>query len=138
VKGVYVLAISVGKDIMVNVGALGSVFFEKGLYAYVGSAQNSLEKRIERHLRKAKKKFWHIDYLLDDDAVRIVRVFCKEAEKSKECRIARKLNEKGVAVKGFGCSDCGCVSHLLMYGGSPWKLEVFVEVCCGFFGVPLQ
>ena len=112
-KGVYVLIISVGRDIEVNAGALGSIFFERGLYTYVGSAQNSLEKRIERHVGKAKKKFWHIDYLLDDDAVRVVKVFCKEAEKSEECRIARKLSEKGVAVKRFGCSDCGCVSHLL-------------------------
>jgi len=112
VKGVYVLIISVGKRIRVDVGALGSVFFERGLYAYVGSSQNSLEKRIARHLGKAKKKFWHIDYLLDDDVVRIVKVFCKEAEKSEECRIARKLSEKGIAVKRFGCSDCGCLGHL--------------------------
>jgi len=111
VKGVYVLIISVGRDIKVNVGALGSIFFEKGLYAYVGSAQNGLERRVQRHLRKEKKKFWHTDYLLDD-AVRIVKVFYKEADKSEECRIARKLSEKGVAVKRFGCSDCGCVSHL--------------------------
>ena len=115
-KGVYVLIISVGKDIKVNVGALGSIFFERGLYAYVGSAQNGLERRVQRHLRKAKKKFWHIDYLLDDDAVRIVKVFHKEAEKSEECRIARKLSEKGIAVKRFGCSDCGCVSHLFRIG----------------------
>ena len=111
-KGVYVLIISVGKDTKVNVGALGSIFFERGLYAYVGSAQNGLEKRVQRHLKKAKRKFWHIDYLLDDDAVRVVKVFCKEADKSEECRNARKLSEKGIAVKRFGCSDCGCVSHL--------------------------
>jgi len=111
VKGVYVLVILVGRDIRVNVGALGSIFFERGLYAYVGSAQNGLERRVQRHLRKAKK-FWHIDDLLDDDAVRVVKVFCKEAEKSEECKIARKLSEKGVAVRRFGCSDCGCVGHL--------------------------
>lgn len=111
-KGVYVLIISVGKDIKVDVSALGSVFFERGLYAYVGSAQNGLERRVQRHLRKAKRKFWHIDYLLDDDAVRVVKVFCKEADKFEKCRIGRKLSEKGIVVKRFGCSDCGCVSHL--------------------------
>jgi Uri superfamily endonuclease len=112
VKGVYVLVILVGKDIKVNVGALGSTDFEKGLYAYVGSAQNSLEKRIERHLRKAKRKFWHIDYLLDDRSVKGVKVFHKEAEKSEECRVARELSERAVPVVNFGCSDCDCVSHL--------------------------
>jgi Uri superfamily endonuclease len=112
VKGVYVLFISVGRDIRVNVGALGSIFFERGLYAYVGSAQNGLERRVQRHLRKAKRKFWHIDYLLDNEFANVVKVFCKEAEKSEECNIAGKLSEKGVAVKRYGCSDCGCVSHL--------------------------
>lgn len=111
-KGIYVLVIVVCKDVKVEIGALGIMSFGKGLYAYVGSAQKGLEKRVERHLRKTKKNFWHIDYLLDDDAVRVVKVFYKEAEKSEECRIAGKLSEKGVAVKGFGCSDCSCVSHL--------------------------
>jgi len=112
VKGVYVLVISVDENIEVDVGALGSISFEKGLYAYVGSAQSSLEKRVKRYLRKAKRNFWHIDYLLDNEAVRIVKVFYKEADKAEECRIAEKLSERGVAVKNFGCSDCGCVSHL--------------------------
>jgi len=112
VKGVYVLVISVGKNVRINVGALGAVNFEKGLYAYVGSAQNGLEKRIERHLRRAKRKFWHIDYLLGNGFAKVVKVFYKEAGRTEECRIARKLSEKGVAVKNFGCSNCGCVSHL--------------------------
>lgn len=111
-KGVYILVISVDEDIEVDVGALGSISFEKGLYVYVGSAQKSLEKRVERHLGKAKGKFWHIDYLLDNDAVKVVKVFYKKAEKSEECRIAEKLGERGIAVKNFGCSDCGCLSHL--------------------------
>lgn len=111
-KGVYVLVVFVCRDVGIKIGALGIVDFEKGLYAYVGSAQNGLEKRVGRHLRKVKKRFWHIDYLLDNDAVRVVKVFCREAGKSEECRIAGKLSEKGVAVKRFGCSDCSCVSHL--------------------------
>ena len=111
-KGVYVLVISVSKDAKLNVGALGGVNFEEGLYAYVGSAQNNLEKRIERHLGKVKRKFWHVDYLLDDDAVRVVKAFYREAGRSEECRIARRLAERGVAVENFGCSDCSCISHL--------------------------
>ncbi|MEM2971564.1 MAG: hypothetical protein QW270_03980 [Candidatus Bathyarchaeia archaeon] len=41
-NGVYVLIIKVAKPISVNVGALGKINFEKGLYAYVGSAQKGL------------------------------------------------------------------------------------------------
>ena len=131
-KGVYVLIILVGKAIRVNVGALGSIFFERGLYAYAGSAQNGLESRVRRHLRKAKKKFWHIDYLLDDDAVRVVKVFCKEAEKSEECRIARKLSEKGIAVKNFGSSDCGCVSHLFRIDDYDFLRDFMSDMHLGF------
>ena len=128
VKGVYVLVISVGKDIRVRVGALGTAFFAKGLYAYVGSAQNGLEKRVERHLRKAKRKFWHIDYLLGNRFAKVVKVFYKKAGKIEECMIARKLSERGVAVKNFGCSDCGCVSHLFKVKDYGFLREFMVEM----------
>ena len=111
-KGVYILVISVSKDVTVKVAALGDVNFEKGSYAYVGSAQQGLEKRVKRHLRKAKRKFWHVDYLLNDDAVRVLKVFYKEATKSDECRLATKLGERGIPIADFGCSDCKCISHL--------------------------
>jgi Uri superfamily endonuclease len=128
VKGIYVLVVSVCRDIKVSLGALGDVFFEKGMYAYVGSAQNCLEKRVKRHLGKAKRKFWHIDYLLDSDAAMVKKVFCKEAGKSEECRIARKLNERGVAVKNFGCSDCSCVSHLFRVKDYGFLSEFMFEI----------
>lgn len=112
-QGVYVLVISVGKDVGINVGRLGRVYFEKGLYAYVGSAQKGLEKRIERHLRKDKQKFWHIDYLLDDDSVKVVDIFCKEAGRSEECKIAEEISKIGIPIRDFASSDCNCKSHLI-------------------------
>jgi len=111
-KGIYVLIIQVDKDINVNVGALGKTAFTKGLYAYVGSAQTNMEQRIKRHLRSEKRKFWHIDYLLDNDASKIAEVFFKEAEKTEECKTAKALSEKNKPVACFGCSDCNCKSHL--------------------------
>jgi len=128
VKGVYVLVISVSKDISVNVGALGAVNFEKGLYAYVGSAQNSLGKRIKRHLRRAKRKFWHIDYLLDDDNVKILKVFHRNAEKSDECKIANVISERVVPIKGFGSSDCKCKSHLFKLKDYQFLREFMHEI----------
>jgi len=115
-KGIYVLVISVDKDISVNVGALGGVNFEKGLYAYVGSAQKSLEKRVRRHLGRAKRNFWHIDYLLNDNNVKVLKVFYKNAGKSEECKVANKIGERCVSTKGFGSSDCKCQSHLFKIG----------------------
>jgi Uri superfamily endonuclease len=64
VKGIYTLIIRLDDDVSVNIGALGKVSFGKGLYIYVGSAQTNLEQRVKRHLRKEKRLFSHVDYLL--------------------------------------------------------------------------
>jgi len=111
-KGSYVLLAKVSRDFSVNVGVLGNVLFEKGLYAYIGSAMNSLEKRIERHLRDDKKMHWHIDYLLASPDVSVESAFFKESCRKEECETARKMAGLGEGVKGFGCSDCRCESHL--------------------------
>jgi len=91
---------------------LGKIKFSRGIYAYVGSAQNGIRKRIARHLRKEKRKFWHIDYLLAQRSVYIKKVIYQEASKEKECRVAQDFSQLGEPVKGFGCSDCFCPSHL--------------------------
>ncbi|MCK5474424.1 MAG: GIY-YIG nuclease family protein [Candidatus Aenigmarchaeota archaeon] len=112
-KGVYVLIIEVKKDnITAKIGALGVVNFQKGLYAYVGSAQNNLEKRITRHKSRNKKKFWHLDYLLDGKETRVVNAYYKNAGKEEECQIAKKLSETETLIPHFGCSDCNCKTHL--------------------------
>lgn len=107
------LIINVKKDTTVTVGALGDIIFTRGLYAYVGSAQSNLGSRIKRHLKKKKPLFWHIDYLLDNGAAEILKVFVKEADRTEECTIARMLNGKGEAIACFGSSDCTCISHLV-------------------------
>lgn len=112
-KGIYVLIIEIHQNIIETIGALGQQKFSKGTYAYVGSAQKTLEQRVKRHIRKEKKKFWHIDYLLDDKNVKIKKIFYKPAEKQEECNIAAQISEQGIPINGFGCSDCQCKSHLL-------------------------
>jgi len=112
VKGIYILAISIRKNLKLSVGALGKIKFEKGTYVYVGSAQNNLEKRIERHLKKDKPKFWHIDYLLSNVHVKVLKIYCKEIGKTEECQIAKKISTYSLPIKGFVASDCKCQSHL--------------------------
>ena len=74
-KGTYCLIINVKKDVKIKIGkVLGEIEFKKGCYLYVGSAMNSLEKRVQRHLSKDKKKHWHIDYLLLNDSSNIENV----------------------------------------------------------------
>ncbi|MCD6434641.1 MAG: GIY-YIG nuclease family protein, partial [Candidatus Diapherotrites archaeon] len=97
-----------------KIGALGRLEFPKGKYLYVGSAQTNLEKRIERHLTKRKKKFWHIDYLLCSKFAKVVEIFYKEAKKAEECKTAQTIlrNLGGEPILKFGCSDCKCKAHL--------------------------
>jgi len=126
-KGVYILLLNVGKNLRLKIGSLGKMNFDKGKYAYVGSAQNNLEKRIERHMSKNKKKFWHIDYLLDNKSTKIVDTFYKKSGKSEECRIADKLGKTELPVLKFGCSDCNCKSHLFRIINSDAILRLRLE-----------
>jgi len=112
VKGIYCLLIEVREDVSVKVGALGEIHLKKGCYGYFGSAQNNLEKRVARHFSQNKKVRWHIDYLLADKASVPVRVYAKKSGREEECRVAKKIGKTQVPVKGFGCSDCKCASHL--------------------------
>ena len=111
-KGIYVLIIQINKTIHPKIGALGELTFTPGLYAYVGSAQNNLELRVKRHLRKEKRLFWHIDYLLNNEAAKIIDTYYRHGGKPKECHIANILAQNGEPITGFGCSGCRCRSHL--------------------------
>jgi Uri superfamily endonuclease len=122
-KGIYVLIIRVSKDVNVNVGALGRKTFAKGLYAYVGSAQTTLEQRVTRHLRREKRLFWHIDYLLANEAAKITQVLFKQADKTWECKTAKRIGEKCTPIAGFGCSDCRCKSHLFQIGDYTFLMD---------------
>lgn len=118
-KGTYVLLVKLERPMKTRVGSLGRIDFRRGYYAYVGSGQNSLLKRVGRHMRSEKKKHWHIDYLLD--GAEILKAVYFESGKV-ECELAKKMGEQAEGVKGFGCSDCKCTSHLF-YSAERGKLE---------------
>ena len=109
-KGSYILLIEVENDREIEFRKLGKIRFKKGFYAYVGSALNGIEARVKRHLRKEKRLWWHIDYLLSEAVIR--EVICVESDRREECSIARNLEKQFDSIKGFGCSDCKCPSHL--------------------------
>ena len=116
VKGVYCLCIEVGDDLRVEIGALGVIEFLKGRYIYVGSALNGIDSRVLRHINTSKGIYnaihWHIDYLLREESVSVEAVFVRLSDEKVECKIAGKVSHYGLEVKGFGCSDCRCNSHL--------------------------
>ena len=112
-KGIYVLIIQIDHALSCGIGALGKLAFQEGLYAYVGSAQNNLELRVKRHQRKEKRLFWHIDYLLNNEASKVIEVYYSAGKKMEECNVSSIIEANGAfLIRGFGCSDCRCKSHL--------------------------
>ena len=115
-KGIYQLLIYLPKDVWIVIGKKGRFKFPKGYYIYTGSALNGLEKRIERHLKKNKKHFWHIDYLLDFASIK--KVFLFTNGKFDECALNLKTLEKPdakIIMPKFGSSDCDCPAHLVFF-----------------------
>ncbi len=114
--GSYVLIIEITNSVDVKVGALGKIKFNKGIYAYVGSALNGLYQRILRHIRtsanKTAKFHWHIDYLLASENVRLQKILTFSSKERLECKIAQAIAENARPVPHFGCSDCRCRGHL--------------------------
>jgi len=119
-KGCYILIARIDKNSRLKVGKLGLISFNKGYYAYVGSALNGLEQRVNRHLRKNKKIFWHIDYLLRKTIIK--NIFYKQSAKREECKFAKELEKHFKIIKDFGATDCRCRSHLF-YSKSYSQLE---------------
>jgi sugar fermentation stimulation protein A len=113
----YILILHLPRPITLKVGRLGRIRFEAGLYFYVGSGGRSPHKRLERHSRRAKKKFWHIDYLTVHS--KVVGAITVGSARSLECDLAKVLAGTFVPVAGFGSSDCKCRSHLFFAGGQP-------------------
>jgi Uri superfamily endonuclease len=91
------------------------VEFKPGFYIYVGSALNSLESRVKRHLSSEKKLHWHVDYLLVDSNSDIKEVIYSVGEEKIECSLASLILDKSLSVARFGCSDCRCGSHLFYF-----------------------
>jgi sugar fermentation stimulation protein A len=110
VKGTYALIMRLPRPQVISVGNHPPSHFPGGYYVYVGSALGGIEARVNRHLRKVKKRRWHIDYLLAETPV--IEVVIGEAETRAECAVARALDARFESIPGFGASDCRCSSHL--------------------------
>ena len=124
-EGTYTLLVLVPVNKRMDIGALGGRTLPRGYYAYTGSAFGAgaqcLAGRIRRHMRKAKKKRWHIDYLLSESKVEIASVIAARTRKTMECEINQHLRNRlqaAIPIRGFGSSDCKrkCGSHLLYLG----------------------
>ncbi len=109
-NGIYVCIFKI-EACRLKVGALGEIAFKSGLYLYVGSAQRSLKKRIERHKNQDKKALhWHIDYVSSFFPARECYALLN-ADKSFESQLASMLGMLYPCIEGFGAGDSKERSH---------------------------
>ena len=88
-----------------------TICMEKGLYLYVGSAKRGLEHRLARHIKKRKRRFWHIDYITSrrDAVVRAIYL-----APYPECETLGEVSQSGTLFgRKLGSSDCKCPSHFV-------------------------
>lgn len=119
--GIYILLLK-GAGGSIRVGSRGVLSFNPGYFCYVGSALGSGGlSRVIRHVRLAEKKDrkprWHIDYLLTSHAFSLIRVYCAQTSDRLECSLAGALHLP--PIRGVGCSDCTCTSHLFFSPDDP-------------------
>lgn len=131
-KGSYVLLLELACAQTLTVGRLGALGFGAGFYAYTGSARGpgGLAARLGHHLGRARRCHWHIDYLRRKAPVVAVWACWGETAtvaRFNECRLADRLSNRlplQKPFKGFGSSDCACLTHLLY-----WPLPLDGEPC---------
>jgi sugar fermentation stimulation protein A len=126
-RGSYLLVLYLDRDRSIPIGGLGEVNVKQGYYVYVGSAMNSLVRRIERHRRLRKNMHWHIDYLRAVGTVRSALAI--RASDRLECALADSVARiSNWSVKGFGCGDCRCSTHLFGFSSDPLTLPSFQKL----------
>jgi len=136
-RGTYTLVIFINSSLSLKIGGLGMADLDAGYYTYTGSAMgrgsSSLAGRISRHLRGAKKKRWHIDYLLSSGESEIEAILALPSRRRLECEVNQhliSLLRPETPIPGFGSSDCisGCKSHLLYFGVEDNLLRKIAEI----------
>jgi Uri superfamily endonuclease len=122
----YVVLTYVPRRTAVPVGALGPVVFERGWYAYVGSAARARRARVARHLAPEKPLRWHADYLFAAFPAR--RAWLVDGA-AGECELAGALAALPGAARHprrFGAGDCRCTGHLVSLPRRPRRRDLVV------------
>jgi len=104
--------------LQLQIGRLGGMQLSKGWYVYVGSAfgPGGLAARVSRHLQRHKTRHWHIDHLIWATTVR--EVWYSQRQRDLEhCWAQAALDQPAARnlLRGFGASDCQCLSHLVRF-----------------------
>jgi Uri superfamily endonuclease len=130
-NGTYILLAELGSRATIEIGKIGSLSFAAGTYAYVGSAfgPGGLAARLGRYASVARRKHWHIDFLLDQGEV--VGALVRTDKRRRECAWANWTANRALRnVPNFGSSDCRCKSHLFFVGNDEKAEEMVRAAGC--------
>jgi len=116
--GSYAIVMRAQDRQQLQIGRLGGMQLSKGWYVYVGSAfgPGGLAARVSRHLQRHKTRHWHIDHLIWATTVR--EVWYSQRQRDLEhCWAQAALDQPAARnlLRGFGASDCQCLSHLVRF-----------------------
>ncbi|WP_159727869.1 DUF123 domain-containing protein [Methylosinus sp. Ce-a6] len=111
--GAYVLLVRLAHPLEVAAGRRHATL-APGRYLYCGSAKGpgGLRARLARHMRRGKRRRWHIDQLTESGESQGAWITLA----ASECDLVAALGALPVPLDGFGSSDCPrCRSHLLYW-----------------------
>ncbi len=121
-KGSYALILRCDHGRTIAIGKLGQMQLQPGCYIYCGSAfgPGGIAARLRHHYRIAEKPRWHLDYL---------RAHCQpvghwtthdpDNREHDWAAILSSLPGFSAPMRGFGSSDCDCLTHLLFSEAQP-------------------
>jgi Uri superfamily endonuclease len=121
--GTYALVLRSHTRARTQIGRWGHLNIKPGHYIYLGSAfgPGGVLARVLRHCREGKFKHWHIDYLRE--FVTPILAWYSYDPVHLEHRWAQALAGMGMTdmtpIKGIGCSDCRCQTHLFHTASEP-------------------
>ena len=119
--GTYALILQNDSQARIQIGRWREIGILSGYYIYIGSAfgPGGVRARVSRHLRKDRPKHWHIDCLREVATPVAIWVSYKDESLEHQWAQAFYKMDRMIPVKGFGCSDCKCYSHLFYTPTTP-------------------
>lgn len=125
-RGAYLLLITLTRPAVLKSRPLRQRTLAPGRYLYAGSANGpgGIGARVRRHMKRGKRRHWHVDDLtaVAEDLRPLV------FPDGNECDLVQSLVAGGtfsVAIPGFGSSDCRrCDGHLLSMPPAPARSPV--------------
>jgi Uri superfamily endonuclease len=125
--GTYIFFGRLNAAIEITVGRFGTVNLPGGDYAYAGSAfgPGGIAARVGHHLSVSRRPRWHLDFLRPHLVPRAVWFATEKHPWEHEWAAAlQRIRGASVPCRGFGSSDCKCLSHLVHFRRMP-TVETF-------------